>query len=373
MAFLPTLPGNWRILYWCLCLCVVAMVAALPLIYADISVSAEGITRPRAERTEIKPAISGIIDTLYYKEGAHIAGNAVLLSLRDSVTPERRISFHYQKAQCEDFVHDLSLITTEPDLNESILLKLRSPLYKQQLDRFFRQEAEMEAQLKKADKEVEMNSSLARDKVISPKEYFDIKNNQEKLQAGYKAFLGEQMSNWQQDLVKYRLELTQHREESHQLETEAGYHQIRTPVSGIVLGINTWYPGSFISANETICTISPDGDLLGECYISPNDIGMIRPGQRVYFQIYAFDYKYFGLLTGKVSSIDNDYTIVDGRPVFKTRCSFDSTQLRLKNGFAGKLKKGLTFHARFLAARRSLWYLLWDKLDDWLNPTAPGK
>ena len=83
---------------------------------------------------------------------------------------------------------------------------------------------------------------------------------------------------------------------------------------------------------------------------------------------YLFDYNYFGILTGKILSIDNDYTIIDNQPSFKVRCMLDSQQLYLKNGFKGNLKKGMTLQARFVVARRSLWELLFDKVDDWINP-----
>ncbi len=79
------------------------------------------------------------------------------------------------------------------------------------------------------------------------------------------------------------------------------------------------------------------------------------------------------MLTGKIIAIDNDFTVVNNTPVIKVRCSFDSTKLNLKNGFTGQLKKGLNFQARFIVTRRSLWQLLWDKVDDWLNPSSPVK
>jgi hypothetical protein len=91
----------------------------------------------------------------------------------------------------------------------------------------------------------------------------------------------------------------------------------------------------------------------------------------VRFQFEAFDYNYFGVLTGSIISIDNDFSVADNKPVFKVRVAFDSTQLLLKNGFKGELKKGLSFQAGFTVARRSLWQLLYDKMDDWLNPNAP--
>ena len=104
---------------------------------------------------------------------------------------------------------------------------------------------------------------------------------------------------------------------------------------------------------------------------STRDIGLIKQNQTVKYQIDAFDYKYFGILTGKVIAIDNDFTVIDNKPIFKVRCTFDTTQLGLKNGFTGKMKKGLTFQARFYITERTLWRLLWDKIEDWLNPNSP--
>jgi HlyD family secretion protein len=129
--------------------------------------------------------------------------------------------------------------------------------------------------------------------------------------------------------------------------------------------------GGFINAGETLCIVIPQTDLIGECYVSTRDVGLLKPAHAVRFQIDAFDYNYFGILTGKIMSIDNDFTLIEASPVFKVRCSFDTTQLQLKNGYQGELKKGMTFQARFVVAERTLWQLLFDKLDDWFSPSAP--
>ena len=218
-----------------------------------------------------------------------------------------------------------------------------------------------------------MNTSLAKEKIISPKEFFDIQINQEKIQSLYKAFTQEQLSTWQQDLSKYRLALSQYQQQMQQVNADAGYYKVKAPVSGIIQGMNARYPGGLLQANETLCTISPEEAIIGECYVPTKDIGFLKKGQPARYQLEAFNYNYFGVLTGKIISIDNDFSAIENKPVFKIRCSFDSNQLRLTNGFTGQLKKGLGFQVRFVVARRSLWQLLFDKLDDWLNPDAPPK
>jgi HlyD family secretion protein len=357
--------------YISILLLIVTAFLLLPYIKIDITIKTPGITRPQNERTEVKPVMAGIIDTIFYKEGEKVEKGQVILRLKDLTSNVKRNHNILEMTQRAQFIHDLSLLTNQvPD--ENTVSQLQSALYIEQLNHFLREKAEHNILLKKANKEVEMNTPLAKDKVISPKEFFDIQNNQEKLIAAEKSFIRSQLSTWLQELSRYRLELSQFHEQMNDVNVNAGYHEVKAPVAGTVQGIRGRYPGGYIETNEPICTISPEGNLVGECLLQTKDIGLLRPGQPVRYQVDAFDYNYFGILTGKVISIDNDFTNVDNKPVFKVHCSFDSTQLHLKNGFTAQIKKGLAFQANFTVTRRSVWQLLFDKLDDWLNPNAPS-
>lgn len=358
-------------LYISIILCSIIFISSLPFIHTDISIKSTGITRPVTERTEVKPIMTGIIDTIFYKEGDKVEKDAVLLRLKDPNTKGKVILNNFEIKQREQFIHDLNILTTSLEVESSIIDKLTASLYKQQLAKFTHQKQDLEASINKAKKELDINTVLAMDKIISGKEFYDIQINYQKLQSSYEAFVQEQLSAWQQDLVRYKLELSQYKQALNVVNTDASYYLVNAPTAGIIQGINTRYQGGLLQANDALCTISPEGDLIGECYVPTRDIGLLKVGQPVRYQMEAFDYNYFGLLTGKVSTIDNDFTVINNTPVFKVRCSFDSTQIHLKNGFTGKLKKGLNFQARFIVARRSLWQLLYDKLDDWLNPNAP--
>ena len=373
LQYIPKIKRGGYSLYLILLFGIISALSCLPFVYADISIKASGITRPISERTEVKSVISGIIDSLLYKEGDRVAKGAVILRIKDLTSQGKRILTQFEITQRIEFIHDLNLLTAEKVILPGIIEQLHSPLYKEQAGRFINQKTDQEASLKKANKELEMNTSLAKEKVISPKEFFDIQINQEKIQSSYNAFTQEQLSTWQQDLSKYRLALSQYQQQMQQVNADAGYYEVKAPVSGIIQGINTRYAGGLLQATEILCNISPEEAIIGECYVPTKDIGLLKNGQSAYYQLEAFNYNYFGVLTGKIISIDNDFTAIDNKPVFKIRCSFDSNQLHLKNGFTGQLKKGLGFQASFVVTRRSLWQLVSDKLDDWLNPNAPPK
>lgn len=102
--------------------------------------------------------------------------------------------------------------------------------------------------------------------------------------------------------------------------------------------------------------------------VKPSDIGLIKKNQHVKFQIDAFNYNQWGLLTGKVIDIDHNITLQENQAFFKVRCSMDSKELKLKSGYKTTVSKGMTLTTQFLITRRSLFDLLFDKVDDWLNP-----
>jgi hypothetical protein len=71
---------------------------------------------------------------------------------------------------------------------------------------------------------------------------------------------------------------------------------------------------------------------------------------------------------GVVSEVADDASLSGDQPMFRVRCRLASNELRLRGGQRATLGKGMTFRARFVIAERSLLQLLFDDIDDWLNP-----
>ena len=127
------------------------------------------------------------------------------------------------------------------DLETSTINKLTAPLYKQQLAKFTNQKQDLEASIGKAKKELDINTPLAKDKIISGKEFYDIQINYQKLQSSYKAFVQDQLSIWQQELARYNLELSQYKQQLNIVNIYASYYLVKAPTSGIIQGINSRY------------------------------------------------------------------------------------------------------------------------------------
>jgi HlyD family secretion protein len=368
LYYLPSIRKSGFYIYYAMILLVFMGLSSLFFIHVYISVQAPGIVRPVQERTNIRSMVSGIIDSLYFKEGDRVEKNAIILSVRDQAFRVKKQTNEEEATVQKNFIHDLLLLTADKLITEKTKPLLFAPLYREQAARFFSQDAEQRLNLKKANREAMINGVLVKDKVISPKEFFDAQVQQGKIESAYKAFRQEQFSAWQQDLVNCRTKLAELRTQREEFQARKESYCIRAPVSGILQGLSSRYPGSAVQPDETICSVSPEGQLVGECYVSTRDIGMLKRGQQVRFQIDAYNYNYFGAANGNIISIDNDFTMLDNKPVFKVMCRFNEQNLKLNHGYQGQLKKGLTFGARFICTSRTLWQLLYDTMDDWLNP-----
>ena len=90
--------------------------------------------------------------------------------------------------------------------------------------------------------------------------------------------------------------------------------------------------------------------------------------QEVSFRFDAFNYREWGMIRGKVTGISNDIVTMNNQPVFKVRCELQKCLLTLKNGYQGKIKKGMTITGQFYLTQRTLAQLLFDKVDNWMNP-----
>jgi HlyD family secretion protein len=210
---------------------------------------------------------------------------------------------------------------------------------------------------------------LLADKVIAPKEMFDKQIEHERLRSTISAATDQQIALWQQALVKYKLERSQFENMSRQLNEDTNQYLVRSAVGGVLQGFDKYHPGSFVQQGESPWGQSPRRPAsFVECFMNTRDVGLLKINQSTVFQVDAFDHNYFGVLKGKIISIDNDYTLIMNRPAYKVCCMLESGQLHLKNGFKGVLKKGMTVRARYIVARRSLWQLAFDQVNDWVNP-----
>ena len=352
---------SFRWIYVGLVVVIILFFVALPLVSLDISSQSRGFIRTPEESTQIQSSIYGQITYSYLTEGKGVRKGDTLLQMRTDLLDEKIILKNKQCADNATFIADLAHLASGSGLTQS-------PKYQLEWQQYEARVNELEVSLKLLKREFQLAEQLFHQEVTPEMEYLQKKNKYEAAVSQLIFFKQQSQSTWQAE--KTRLELANKDIQSvmAQLQQEKRQYVITAPVTGTLQQVEGVQSGSFITPGRKLAQISPDDELLVECYLSPADIGYIRQGQAVRFQLDAFNYNQWGLIEGEVTQVSDDIVVLNDQPVFKVRCSLAQNFLELKSGQRGHLKKGMTLSARFFLTRRTLFQLLFDKMDDWLNP-----
>jgi multidrug resistance efflux pump len=353
-----------QVIYWVVLLAVTVTLVALPFVYVDISVQGSGVVRPVAEKAEITSSITEIVDSVFVKEGDKVNKGDVILRFR---TNNSDYKINYQTSRlndCSAQLADLAFLAKgeRPE-------RFSSPVRQQEYAYFIRKKQELETALAQAEKEYTRNRTLFEKKVISEEEYdsyyFKLKSQQNELAS----LVQSQLSTWQADQNTYRNTYNEMNSSLNQEIKDKDMYIVRSPVDGTVDQFSGVYRGSSIQSGQSLAVISPDSTLCLEVYVTPRNIGFMSVGMPVNVQVESFNYNEWGTIPGRVKDISSDFlTDSQGNSFYKVKCEMERDYLQLKNGRVGKLKKGMTVNAHFMVTRRSLFDLLYQKMDGWVNP-----
>jgi len=341
--------------------------ALLPVVSVDVSVQSMGIIRPATEKHEVKARASGVVERLLVRENDHIEAGQPMLVLRASGIDEQGRILAAQIDDRRRSIADLeSLVKMAPAGAEPV--SFQTARYRQEWAHFRNDQRDAEQRQEQAAREAERTRALGSRKMAAASEVEEKEFQLSQARAAASLLRDKYLTAWHGDLVQTRRELSDLLAQQGNLTEERSLYQVSSPVTGTVEQMEPVSSGSFVMAGEPIAVISPSSELQAEIYVTPRNIGMIRSGMPVRMQIDAFNYNDWGMATGQVREISDDFVTVDQRPVFKVKCSLDQDHLVLRSGFRGRLKKGMTLRARFVVAHRSLLQLLYENVNEWLNP-----
>jgi HlyD family secretion protein len=350
------------ILYWLLLGLFIIAFILLFILRVDISVRSIGLFKSARERTEIRSLVAATVEKVLVKENDHVTAGAPLIQLLANSVNDKQGAVISQKNE---------LLKQQQDLQQLLagkLHQLRSKLYIQEQIVYKSKVNEITIRLNMARKNFNRYKELYQERIISTAEFEKFETEYRTAQSEFSLVREQQRDKWQSELTSLNMQLKDLQAKHTAYTEEQNLYTISSPTSGFIQQLKGIAPGSLLTAGELIGEVSPDSGLLAEIYVSPKNIGYIHEGMAVRMQIDAFDYNVWGMVAGKVRSISRDIFIQDGQPLFKVWCETNNPVLRLKNGYQGMIKKGMTVQARFLVTRRTLFQLLFDKADNWLNP-----
>ncbi|OWK70104.1 HlyD family secretion protein [Pedobacter sp. AJM] len=370
LVFLHQTKVSTQIIYSVTLLAIVMALSALPFVYTTVSVKGSGSLQSNIEKNELLAPVSGKITMINLTDNKKIKKGDLLLNIDPTLQEKQGMILSSRTNELSDLLNDATLLLKKVDLSGAGLPALHTGLYTASWQQFMEQTQNALNAKNQAYQIYARYEILFAKKVVTQAEYEQYKFNYDQALSDFNLVARKYKTQWQTEANQYRKELKDLDNQMVQLTEQEKLYQLTAHIDGTVQGLSGLQTGSFVSAGQKIGEISPDSALLAINYIKSSDIGLIKKGQEARFQIDAFNYNQWGLLKGVVTDISDDIVMINQNPYFKVKCKLNQDYLQLKNGYKGQVKKGMSFSARFTIAKRSLYQLLYDQVDDWLNPNG---
>lgn len=354
-----------KILYITILIMVIILFSSLHFVTIPISSSSRGVIRSVSENTQLSSVVNGkIIHNTLAKNNQQIKkGDTLLIVTAEQLDTQKNLQVN-QNSDYAAQLQDLNKLT------RGQYSGLQTGQYQRELSAMQEKIAQVQTQLSLAKKDLDRADLLYKQGVIPKAEYDKYYYDHQGFVNQVSSIREQQYAQWQAQKRETERQIRSLGSEIQRINQEQKNYVITAPISGRLVNFSGIQKGNFIIQGQNIGEISPDEYLVAECMVSPKDIGFIKKGQNVKFQIDTYNYNQWGLAEGKVVDIDQNITVNQqtGEAYFRVLCNLDKNYLQLKNEYKGQIGKGMTLTARFHLIDRTLWQLLFDRVDDWFNP-----
>ncbi|UPZ18006.1 HlyD family secretion protein [Flavobacterium humidisoli] len=334
----------------------------LPIVKIDISSQSRGIVRSTTDNVPVTSVVSGRVVWLNLKNNQVVQKGDTLVKISKQNLETEKNTQNAVSSSVIELLRDVNSILSDKTSY------LQTSTAREDFLKFQLRKNELQSKVSQAMLNYNRNKALFEKNIIAKVEYEKYEYELRSANEALKSYVSEQKSTWEnqkRDLEERVKNLSGSMEK---IKIEENNYAITAPISGTIENFSGFQVGSFFNATQSIATISAIDHLIVETMVSPNDIGLIHNNQKVKFQLDAFNYNQWGLLEGKVIDIDRNISVQENQTFFKVRCELNSTEMKLNSGYKTNISKGMTLTTRYVITRRSLFDLLFDKIDDWLNP-----
>ena len=353
-----------KVLYLTVLSAIVLLVVSLFFVTVDGGVTAVGTIKPLGEHVLITAPNNGKLSYFEIKENDKVCEGDTLLTVWSDNIVSTVPALQQRQTELEKMLSDLEFLV------KGLAPKIfQSPQCMQNYNYYIAQMGELKLRRNLEKSRFQREKSLFEKNMSAIADYEAYETSYKQSEFAVNALKRKQMAQWRTDQLNYQNELNDIIARLAQIDIQNKESVVISPINGNVHRISNVNENSYVHSGQELLELSPDGDLFVECYVTSKDIGLVKKGMRVRFRVDAFDYTQWGVLNGSVVDISDDITMLESAAYYKIHCCLDSQCLILKNGFQGCVKKGMTVNARMIVNKRTVAQLLYDKVDNWLNPT----
>jgi len=375
LAFLPAAleiqaapPAKWsRSLLWSIMALMVVLIAWASWAEIDIIATAQGKIVPSGQVKVIQPLETGVVKTIFVKEGQHVKAGEKLIALDNtsSQADVDRLSSEWQGytndlARLNTFIiklkqkptllqvkqqsgnHDEIPSTPTLPLNQQLLLGSSWQEYQSKVDSYLSEIVKLNAEKKAINinitrltkilplitEQVESLKALLSDSLVSRNQYLELEKqrieqeetlnlehaNVEQINASIisaeqnlRAYRSEIKRNTLQEINQLSRQSESTKQELTKAKRLTALRVLTAPVDGVVEELVVATIGGIVTPAQELLKIVPEGQVLEiEAGLLNKDIGFVHTGQIAEIKIDSFPFTKYGVIDGTVTDISAD-------------------------------------------------------------------
>ncbi len=329
----------------------------------EISVHAQGVVRPVSGVHAVQSSVGGYVERLLVKENQFVRQGDTLAVL-EAASIQEQIALVQSK---------ITLLQKERS-DVRALAELRPnhtfhfPTFGRERELAVQERTMREQELHTAEQKRQRSSDLYAKNFVSREEHEQAQMQVEQRSIAVKQSL---QSLQRSALEREKQILSRLQDEEHrlaELRIERGRTVLRAPASGFVTQLAMKSPNSLLFAQTSLCTISSNDGSQVEFMLPARDVGFVREGLRVRYQIDALPFQEWGAAEGVISLLAKDISLakveaertdVAGYRVIGTLSTPQLTSLRQQK--SASIQTGMTCRASIVVAEKRVLSMLWDK------------
>lgn len=199
----------------------------------------------------------------------------------------------------------------------------------------------------------------------------NLQNEDNNLQVSLKQYKGNELQSVITDINTYTDKKEELQANINKLKVQLSNSIVKASKSGVVNSNVELVVGDELSSSTEVMTIIPENNskYKANIYVNNKDIGKLREGMNIKFNIYALPQSEYGYLKGKITSISKDYKVdsSSNSGYYLVEAKLDNKILYNSQGNKGVLKVGMTCQAQMITEKKRILTYVLEKINLWVN------
>ena len=174
-------------------------------------------------------------------------------------------------------------------------------------------------------------------------------------------------NNVANELLTYQNKKKECEDNLNSLMVQNGNCQVQAMTSGYIMMENNLEEGQYVQQGMEICQILPEEHkgYYAEVYVENQDVGKLKEGQNVKFEIAAYPSSEYGYFTGRLESVSKDVKVDQntGNSYYIAKVLCDKTTVSNKKGETASIQNGMACQAKVVVSAQRVSSYLLDKIN----------